>query len=520
MNTNFTAGAIRTLELAMRLAPEPQHQIERSHVLWAFALQESRANEILCEAGVDREILHAWYAQPESAFDESLISAVANLEINTIWGLPSHLAQQQFVQGMMREIRARLAEVLAESDLGTEHLLFGLLSTDDTVRQQLEPFGLTSESLLNTLEGNPDEGSQAELDADLKLHYRIEREPEHHDTLRILDAAANRAREGLRVLEDYVRFTLDDGHLSKKLKTWRHELAQLLRRIPSHQLLTARETEQDVGTQIHTLAESKRDSVLNVVQANFKRVEEAARTLEEFGKVLSGDLGQRLGQLRYEIYTLEKAVLQTQFARDRLAGRNLYLLVTENLCHHGSGPALQGAMKGGVGIVQLREKQLNDRELVLKARRIREWTHESNVMFIMNDRPDLAVLAEADGVHVGQDELTVKDARRIVGPDRLVGVSTHTIEQARQAVLDGADYLGVGPVFHSTTKQFDAFAGLEFVKQVVAEIRLPFYAIGGICVENVDQVIAAGAERIAVSAAICSAADPQNAAAELRQRLP
>src|SRR4029077_19302983 len=139
---------------------------------------------------------------------------------------------------------------------------------------------------------------------------------------------------------------------------------------------------------------------------------------------------------------------------------------------------------------------------------VRGWTNRTGALFIMNDRPDLAVLTNADGVHVGQEELSVREARRIVGPSRLVGVSTHTIEQARQAVLDGADYIGVGPVFSSTTKSFVQLAGLEYVSQVAAEITLPAYAIGGIGGENIDEVLAAGASRVAVSGAICGAEDP------------
>ena len=137
----------------------------------------------------------------------------------------------------------------------------------------------------------------------------------------------------------------------------------------------------------------------------------------------------------------------------------------------------------------------------------------------MNDRPDLAVLAEADGVHVGQDELSVREARRIVGPQRLVGVSTHTLEQARQAVLDGADYLGVGPCFATSTKSFDQLAGLDFVRQVAAEITLPWFAIGGISLANIAAVRAAGASRVAVSGAICSSPTPGTAAADLIEQL-
>ena len=146
---------------------------------------------------------------------------------------------------------------------------------------------------------------------------------------------------------------------------------------------------------------------------------------------------------------------------------------------------------------------------------MRALTRETPVLCIVNDRPDLAALARADGVHVGQEEVSVKDARRIVGPESLVGVSTHTIEQARQAVLDGANYIGVGPTFPSGTKTFEHFPGLDLLRAVAAEIRLPAFAIGGITSENLAEVLAAGIARIAVSAAITAAADPAEAARQL-----
>jgi thiamine-phosphate pyrophosphorylase len=137
----------------------------------------------------------------------------------------------------------------------------------------------------------------------------------------------------------------------------------------------------------------------------------------------------------------------------------------------------------------------------------------------MNDRPDLARLAEADGVHVGQDELPVKEARRIVGPDALIGVSTHNLEQVRQAVLDGASYIGVGPTFPSGTKHFEEFPGLDFVRQATTETSLPAFVIGGVTLENVGTAVAAGARRVAVSQAICKADDPRRAAAEFLQSI-
>ena len=179
----------------------------------------------------------------------------------------------------------------------------------------------------------------------------------------------------------------------------------------------------------------------------------------------------------------------------------------------------ESLIQAGVDVLQLRDKRLDDRSLLERARRLRQATAGTQTLFIMNDRPDLAALARADGVHVGQEELSVKDARAIVGPEALIGVSTHTIEQARQAVLDGANYLGVGPTFPSGTKRFDHFPGVELLRSVAAEIRLPAFAIGGISPENLPLVLATGITRIAVSGAITAAADPAAAACALRASL-
>ena len=518
MHLSLTAGAIRSLELAVRLARESgETDVQAGQILWAMVLQETRAGELLARCGLTTETLAPLFAPPERGFDPKLVAAVSETQIDSTLGLSPEIGQQPLIRDLFRRVRDRLGSELDDREIGTEHLLYGLIAAEPTLAMELRRYGLTSEYLSQKLVGPAP--LPFDVEGDLTLHYREGHEVENHDTLRILDAAANRAREGLRVLEDYVRFILDDAHLSGRLKNWRHQLSHALRSVAPHQLLAARETEQDVGTQIRTLTETKRESVGAVVQANFKRVEEATRTLEEFSKILSSDLGQQIGQLRYEIYTLEKAILQTHFSRLRLTGKELYLLVTEELCHHGSGPAIRGALQGGVGIVQMREKQLGDREQVAQGRRIREWTRATGALFIMNDRPDLAVLTDADGVHVGQTELSVKDARRIVGPDKLVGVSTHTIEEARRAVLDGADYIGVGPVFATSTKQFTQLSGLDFVRQVAAEIRLPAYAIGGITLDNVNQVIAAGAQCVAISGAVCSAAQPQDIARQFRDRL-
>jgi thiamine-phosphate pyrophosphorylase len=142
-------------------------------------------------------------------------------------------------------------------------------------------------------------------------------------------------------------------------------------------------------------------------------------------------------------------------------------------------------------------------------------TASNQTLFILNDRPDLAVLADADGVHLGQQDLTVKDARRILGPSGLIGVSTHSLEQARAAVLDGANYIGVGPTFASGTKQFSQFTGTELLRSVQAEIRLPAFAIGGVTLQNLPEVLATGFTRVAVSGAIAGSENPAGAAGKL-----
>ena len=497
MSLPLTAGAQRALDRAAQIARQVgAADVEAVHLLWGLLLDESRAAAQLASQGLTAERLEELHPLEEKG-DRSLFSDAPRIS--------PHVEDAVYVA-------RRKAIGLGAGEVGSEHLLLGLVEIDSPVRSVLAGHGLTPEAAAATPPALPPLAPSEHPWAEPPV-------TDLTDAYRILDAAANRLREGLRVLEDFVRFALDDRHLTERLKTWRHEFTAALRLLNAPALLAARDTEADVGTSVHTPQERHRGSLADVTQAACKRAQEAARTLEECGKLVDRDFAATLGRLRYELYTLEKAILRTHTARERLAECRLYLLVTEELCPHGSGPMLKAALAGGVDIVQVREKRMPDRELLAHARRVREWTRNAGVLFLMNDRPDLAVLADADGVHVGQEELTVRDARRIVGPDRLIGVSTHTIEQARQAVLDGADYLGVGPVYPSGTKSFTEFAGLDFVRQVAAEIRLPAFAIGGIDPENLTPVLQAGATRIALSGALCCAEEPRDVASQLRLAL-
>jgi thiamine-phosphate pyrophosphorylase len=343
-----------------------------------------------------------------------------------------------------------------------------------------------------------------------------------HELYRILDAAANRAREGLRVVEDYARFVLNDAFLTEQLKQVRHELAGAMQELPAAALLVQRDTLSDVGTTINTAAEGQRHDAAHVLTANWKRLQEALRSLAEFSKPLASAPAEQFEALRYCCYTLERAMAGNELSRKRLNDARLYLLLDCRASRDEFRALVTDLLAAPLDIIQLRDKQADDRKLLEHGLLLRQLLHERTAkhgrapLFIMNDRPDLAVLCAADGVHVGQEELPVAAVRKIVGPERLIGVSTHSLAQARQAVLDGADYLGVGPTFPSQTKSFDEYPGLDLLRAVSAEITLPAFAIGGINEQNLSEVVAAGFSRIAMGNAILSEQNPSPLIARLR----
>lgn len=337
--------------------------------------------------------------------------------------------------------------------------------------------------------------------------------------LRILDANANRASEGLRVVEEYARFALNDGHLAARLKQIRHSLTSALECLDPLDRLAARDTPGDVGTRLTTATEFVRPTLGSVVEANLERVEQALRCLEEYAKGFRPALAHSAESLRYETYNVAQALIRTAANRRRLAASRLYVLADGDTDADRMCAKAEALVRAGVNVLQFRDKRLCDRELVERAARLRRITSGTSTLLVINDRPDVAAIVGADGVHVGQEELSVRDARRIVGVERLVGVSTHDLDQARQAVLDGADYLGCGPTFPSTTKNFANFPGLDFLRQVAAEIGLPTFAIGGISAPRLGEVLQTGMTRIAVSGAVWQADDPAVAARELLARL-
>ena len=336
---------------------------------------------------------------------------------------------------------------------------------------------------------------------------------------RLLDATANRAGEALRVIEDYARFILDDAHLTAEWKRLRHDLTTLLQSIPMSTRCAMRETEYDVGASLSVPEERKRKNLQELARANVSRLQQSLRSLEETAKLIDADLAAECESLRYRSYTAAAAMQTTQDSCLRLESVCLCVLVDGCSSADNFRSLVQILIEAGVGAIQLRDKSANDRDLLERSRLLSELTAGHSTLSLINDRPDLAVLANVDGVHVGQTDFPVRAVRRIVGADCLIGVSAHTIEQARQAVLDGANYLGVGPVFPSQTKSFESFPGLPLLEQVAGEIRLPSFAIGGIDQQSASLVIESGFHRLAVASAVTAASDPIQAVAQLREIL-
>ena len=337
--------------------------------------------------------------------------------------------------------------------------------------------------------------------------------------LRILDANANRAREALRVVEDYARFALDDHTLCGALKQLRHDFASATASFASEAILY-RDTPGDVGTQVKTASEFAREEAADVVTAAGKRLGEALRTIEEYLKTTDPSRAAQVESLRYRFYDIERQIALTlcpaacDFARVRL-----YVLITESICKRSWLEVATAAIEGGADCLQLREKNLEPGELLQRAIQLTELCRKHNVISIINDRPDIAILSGADGVHVGQSDLPAAELRKLLGREKIIGVSTHNLEQAKKAVLDGADYIGVGPFFRSETKTRDFVAGADYARQVAEKIRVPAIAIAGITEQNVDEVLATGIKAIAVTAAVCGSDDPRAAAARLKARL-
>ncbi len=333
---------------------------------------------------------------------------------------------------------------------------------------------------------------------------------------RILDANLDRAREGLRVLEDWFRFGFESATWATTCKEMRQSLVQW----HSDTLRLARDTSSDLGADTTYPDVMHRSSHQQLLKANCSRVQEALRVLEEYAKLAEVDqlvppgMAPGCKQLRYQMYELETFLLNSD-RHHRLHQAHLYLVTSP-------GPnwlkAVEQALKGGVSLVQYRHKTATDAEMLQDLKQLKALCQDHQALMLVNDRVDLALLAQADGVHLGQTDIPVDQARLLLGPHQLIGQSTTNPQELAAALKTSANYVGVGPVYATPTKAGKAPAGFDYVRHAQQIVPIPWFAIGGIDASNLSDVMAAGASRVAVVRSLMDTPDPcQTAQAMIAQ---
>ena len=332
---------------------------------------------------------------------------------------------------------------------------------------------------------------------------------------RLIDANLDRAREGLRVVEDWCRFGLERDDLVISLKDWRQRLGKLHR----EHYKQARCTATDPAAGLDHPAQLDRHSPRQVVEANCGRVQEALRVLEEYARSVDAPLAAEAAAIRYGLYDLEVTCLRAtggNSRRNRLQDCQLCLITAP--C-----PDLMGrvtaALRSGVAMVQHRCKSGSDRSRLAEAKALAALCQDHGALLIINDRIDLALAVDADGVHLGQDDLPTGVARGLIGPDRLLGRSTHDLDQVAEANREDCDYLGLGPVNTTAVKPERPAIGAELVGQALAITQKPVFAIGGITQANLSQLTAVGCRRVAVIGAIMGSNTPAESSQSLLNSL-
>jgi len=338
---------------------------------------------------------------------------------------------------------------------------------------------------------------------------------------RILDANFNRAREAARVVEEYCRFALNSQLLTDRAKRLRHRLCGAIARLDAGWLIAGRDTAGDVGAARKVEGQLARGRLEDCLTAGCKRLTEALRAMAEVVQAGDAALAEELEALRFEAYAMEKDIMLFAEPVQRFKGVRLYVIITSDL-PVGILSLARKCAAGGADCIQLRAKDMSDDRLFAIAAEFVGICREAGVLSIINDRVDIAVAAVADGVHLGQEDLPVAQARWLQARPMIIGKSTHSLEQLRSACGELVTYAAVGPVFPTATKPGAGAVGLEYVAAAAKELAgggIASVAVGGIGPENVEQVLRAGARAIAVCSAVTGSADPKAACKALKEKI-
>jgi len=342
-----------------------------------------------------------------------------------------------------------------------------------------------------------------------------------HAVYRIIDANFNRAREAIRVIEEYCRFALNSVPFTERAKQIRHELSTAIGKLDADRLISSRDTLGDVGIGRTVDKQLVRGELKDCFTAGCKRLTEALRALAETAQTLDRSVAGTIEKLRYSAYTLEKDIVLFSDTSGKYKSVKLYIVITSNLPAEVISLAYK-CTAGGADCIQLRAKDIEDEELFTLAVEFVRICKDAGALSIINDRVDVAAASGADGVHLGQNDLPLEQARKIQLTPLITGKSTHSPKQLRAACAERPTYAALGPVFATATKPTAPAVGLDYVRQakeILAGTGIGNVAIGGITIDNVEDVLGAGADAIAVCAAVMKARDPAKACRALKDKI-
>lgn len=328
---------------------------------------------------------------------------------------------------------------------------------------------------------------------------------------RIIDANVNRTAEGLRVVEELARFEVEDEALLRALKEIRHAV----RRLPALFDIRpgeCRDSDLDVGGRFSTASEGMRTGFEGIARANLHRAEEGLRAVEEFGKLIRPGSSERVKDLRFRLYGIETALLGSGRGASGLPPSPfLYTFVDRGFVSAKDvGRTAAELAAGGSGMIQYRAKGIARDEMLADLAAVLEAVRPAGVPVIVNDDPGLAAEAGADGVHLGPGDPPVGEAREILGPSRIIGVSVRSLDAFVEVPAHLVDYIAVGSVYPTGTKPDAVVTGLDLLRTVRSRTRLPIVAIGGITPANAAAVIEAGADGLAMISAVLEGDVPKN----------
>lgn len=338
---------------------------------------------------------------------------------------------------------------------------------------------------------------------------------------RIIDVNFNRGREAARVIEEYTRFGLNSSILSAKIKQLRHELCRFVGKLDQTKLLACRDIISDVGCDLTVDAQHKRSDIHSVFVAAARRLPEALRALSEATQTIDPQLACAIEKLRYRAYDLEKEITLRTNSYDRYKNVKLYVLLGEEL-GESFGDVARACIDGGADCLQLRAKNVSDYCRLKMAQELVSICETGNAVSIINDRVDIALACGADGVHFGQDDMPIEYVKKLLTQPMIIGLSTHNTNQLQAAIEIGVDYVGLGPTFQTSTKNFTSYAGLDYLSaasKMLESSSVVGTAIGGICADNIEKIKGVGINSVAVCSAVTSSDDPAGACLKIKKLL-